>query len=182
MLTQEVLKELLHYNPDTGIFTWKYRGRQWFKSERSCNTFNTKHAGQVTGYTTAARNKPYLIIGILGVNMLAHRLAFLYMDGVLPCEEVDHINGNGCCNIWSNIRLADKAENAKNRRIPTHNTSGVIGVCWHKATNKWIANITVDQKRKHLGVFEDICDASSARKQAEIKYKFHTNHGQVRPL
>lgn len=67
---------------------------------------------------------------------------------------VDHINGDGLDNRRSNLRICSKSENLRNRGKPASNTSGYKGVAWSKAAGKWQAYITVEGKRKHLGLFE----------------------------
>lgn len=117
MLTQEVLKELIYYNPDTGKFRWKvYRN------------YNAKK-GQIAGY----QRNGYIIIGINGTLYLAHRLAFLYMTGEWPNDQVDHINNKGIDNHWNNLRNATNRENSCNQTNPkSNNESGYLGVCFIK--------------------------------------------------
>jgi len=113
---------------------------------------------------------------------LIHRLAFLYMEGSFPSDDVDHINGNGTDNRWINLRSVKRVENARNVKLLSSNTSGHAGVGWDVHRNKWRARITVNNKTKHLGRFDRIQEAVDARKHAEIEYDFHPNHGQIRPL
>ena len=70
----------------------------------------------------------------------------------------------------------------KNIRQAINNTSGVTGVVRHSKKDKWVAQITVNQKSIYLGYYDLIEDAIRARSKAEIKYRFHDNHGQIRPL
>ncbi len=152
-ITQAKLKEVLKYNPNTGIFINK---------KDSC-------AGGVM-------NKGYIHIKISGKKYLAHRLAFLYMTNNIP-EFVDHINHDRRDNRWSNIRPATRDENSKNKTKCKNNTSGIMGVGWSKRSKKWQARINVDKKRIHLGYFKKFEDAVKVRMKAEIKYNYHDNHG-----
>ena len=170
MLTQEYLKSILHYDPLTGIFT------------RTVSVSQATRPGDIAGSTHRFVSKYYREIKIAGCSYKAHRLAFLYMAGSLPKEQVDHIDGNGLNNKWSNLRQASRQDNAKNHRLRCTNKSGYIGIDWNKAINKWHARIVVDGYRKHLGYFKNKEDAIIARKEASIKYGYHPNHGQVRPL
>lgn len=77
----------------------------------------------------------------------------------------------------NNLRKASIKENAKNQGISINNTSGVVGVCWHKGKSKWIASIHFEGKIKHLGYFSNFDDAVVARKAAEPIYGYHPNHG-----
>ncbi len=171
MITQERLQELLHYNPDTGVFTWKVR------------TSNSVHVGDIAGNRfTKADGKSYLQIQIDYKLYKAHRLAWLYTHGQFPEGEMDHINGDGTDNRLINLRDVTSSENSRNRRLQSNNASGTCGVSWYESRRKWRAEIRADSKRLHLGLFENIQDAIAARKAAERKHGYHPNHGQSRPL
>lgn len=88
-------------------------------------------------------------------------------------ENADHINQNGLDNQRSNLRPATYKQNAENQDIRKNNTSGYKGVCWHKRTSKWRAQIGHNRKQIHLGYFNKKEDAIKARKQAEKKYFTH---------
>lgn len=170
ILTQSELKRLLGYNEITGEFTWRV--------SRS----NVK-VGSVAGCKfTDQRGKQYIVIKINRKSYKAHRLVWMHVHGCWPRNEIDHENGNGCDNRLGNLRDVTHLEQHKNRRRPITNTSGTIGVCFHKQCNKWAAKIKVNKKQLHLGLFANKADAISARKTAEQKYEFHENHGSVRPL
>jgi len=162
ILSQERLKKLLHYCPDTGVFTCLVY-RNGIKANRE--------AGGIS-------DRGYRRIKIDGKKHYAQRLAFLYMTGELPRNQVDHINGVRNDNRWCNIRLATAIENAQNRKKRSDNTSGVVGVAWYKPLEKWVASICVDGLPVRLGYFHHIFDAACARKSAELKYGFHPNHGR----
>lgn len=163
IVTQKLLKELLHYDPRTGLFTWvKKRARTSFK------------VGDVAG---GFDSDGYICITINNSQYLAHRLAFLYMTGKFPDNQVDHDNHCRDDNRWKNLNPATNAANNKNKSMPKNNTSGCVGVCWGEAANRWMAYIYVKRKRIHLGYFTHKTDAVNARKEANIKYGFHKNHG-----
>lgn len=105
---------------------------------------------------------------------MAHRLAWLYVNGSFPKNEIDHINRIRSDNRIANLRPASNLENAQNRSRSSNNTSGRSDVTWNKKTKKWRARLTVGYKRMHLGYFESLDDAFSARAQAKMKY--HTFH------
>lgn len=164
ILTQHRLKELLHYNPETGIFTRK-----------------TINKGHITGsVNNNGSGKKYIVIRVDNKLHYAHRLAWMYMTGEFPEIEIDHIDGNGCNNIFYNIRVAGKQENNKNSRLQKNNTSGCTGVVIVK--NRWIAQVMVNGKNKYLGSYIERWDAISARMSANNKYGFHKNHGMVRDI
>lgn len=94
---------------------------------------------------------------------------------IMPAKngyETDHIHGNKSRNDnrKSNLRLSTHSQNLKNLSLSKENKSGVTGVYWHAKRNKWIAYITVNGERMHLGYFNDFDDAVKARKEAEFKY------------
>ena len=152
MITQQELKEHLHYNPETGFFRWEKPTANWIK------------AGQVAGRRT---DQGYINICFCGHRHFAHRLAYLYMEGYIPENEVDHINRNRADNRWSNLREVSRQCNMRNASMPCNNTSGITGVSFHKVSQKWQSHITVNEKLKHLGLFADFDEAVAHRFAAE---------------
>jgi hypothetical protein len=90
-----------------------------------------------------------------------------------------HINHSRDDNRFVNLRHATRVENSRNKSIYSKNTSGFNGVCWYERGSKWIANIRINGKLKHLGYFTDIDEAIIARKKANIEHEFHENHGAI---
>ena len=162
ILTQAELKEQLHYNPETGLFT------------RLVANSNSVNIGDIANNLD---RYGYIQISINNKNYKAHRLAFLYIEGELPPEQVDHINHIRNDNRWINLRKVTNQENQKNRTISKNNTSGVVGVVWYKRDKIWKAQIKINGKNKHLGYYAYKSEAAKARKAAEKKYGFHINHG-----
>jgi hypothetical protein len=141
------LKESLYYDPDTGIFTnLKSRGAAKKGSVAGCKD-SKGHSQIMLG------NKRHQ----------AHRLAWLYVHGNFPEKYIDHINEIKTDNRIVNLRLATCQENHQNQSSPqTNNTSGFRGVTWHKQHRKWMAQIMVNGKHKHLGYFDTAEQASEA--------------------
>ncbi len=153
ILTQDRLKELLRYNPETGIFNWIVnRGR-------------CAKVGYVSGNLD---NGGYIRIIIDGKKYQAHRLAWLYMHGQFSQEQIDHINRVRNDNRACNLRAANSCENMQNKSVYKSNKSGHSGVCWCNSRNKWLAQIRVNGIRKHLGYFTEITDAIAVREKATI--------------
>lgn len=167
-LTQEYLRERLNYDPETGTFTWLSRRiKKLYASHYKI--WNTRYAGTSAG--SAGHVNRYLEIKIDYRTYKAHRLAFLYMTGKLPPANmsVDHRDGNGLNNRWTNLRLATCSQNCGNARIPKNNTSGFKGVSYVKATCLYHAYITVNRRRTNLGFFNTPEEAAMAYKMASQK-------------
>lgn len=164
-LTQEYLKECLDYNPETGVFFWLFRPLNHFKSERRQRIFNAVYSGKPCGHLS---EEGYLVIRFDGMLYKAHRLAWLYVHGELPKQWLDHINRNRSDNRICNLRLASPTLNAQNSSVRSDNKSGIPGVSWHKATGKWVVQISKLGKSTHVGLFSTIQEAKLAREQAEL--------------
>jgi len=87
-----------------------------------------------------------------------------------PDLKIDHINRNKLDNRKSNLRLCTSSQNNMNKTIPADNTSGIIGVCYNKLSNRWQAYIQINKIMSHLGFYKNIDDAIIARLNAEYKY------------
>ncbi len=150
MLTQEILKQLLDYDPLSGIFTWKTRNPDK-------GGFNKQFAGKVAG----TKKSGYIRIQINGKPYDAHRLAFLYMEGYIP-ELIDHKDRVGTNNAWDSLRKSTDSQNAANQPIRSTNISGYKNVSWDKARNKWLVNVMKDGKTIYGGRFSELEDAVKA--------------------
>lgn len=162
-LTQEYLKSILNYDPETGIIT------------------RIKSSGRIKkGVRFGSYDNGYLRAKINGKSYLVHRVAFLMHYGYLP-ETIDHINGIRDDNRISNIRPSTNGQNSMNHPTRSDNKSGIKGVHFNKEFKKWCAYISINNKRIHLGYFKYIDDAESAVKEARIKYHGEfANHGEFR--
>lgn len=165
LITAKRLREVLDYDPDTGIFTALIaRGKI--------------KPGDILGFPGGFKSK-YLIAHIDGRKYLLQRLAWLYKTGEWPKEEVDHMDRTETNNRWENLREATRSQNAANRGHQTNNTSGHIGVSWHKKSQKWQAYIKHGGVEVYLGSFESIDDAVERRRKAAIE--LHGEFASERP-
>lgn len=160
--TQHRIKELLFYDPDTGVFTWKVNG-------------NGRFIGKVAG---GSGHRGYLRIMVDGVKYQLHNLAWIYMTGNAPKSLIDHKDRNNLNNSFSNLREADFSQNCFNRGLTKRSTSGVHGVTWSKKEKKWRVRIGMYGKTHYLGYFKDKEDAIRVRIEAEDKYfrEFKVKH------
>jgi hypothetical protein len=160
-LTVSQLREALTYDSETGCFTWLTpRGKAKAGST----------AGTIVG-------NGYRHITVFGRQLLAHRLAWLYVHGRWPAAQIDHINGNRDDNRITNLREAIPSQNSHNSKLPVTNTSGFKGVSWHVRHRKWIASIRLESKLRYLGSFDNVEDA--ARAYAEASKKLHGEFARV---
>lgn len=182
-ITQEYLSECLDYDQETGDLVWKIRPLSHFHCVKNAENWNTEHALNIAGNVIKnVSNKSYLTINISSAQFLAHRLIFVIMSGSWPKLEVDHIDGNGLNNAWSNLREASKTENNRNARLRSDNPSGRLGLIKPKNRKKWMASIGVNGETIILGWYKSKQAAIIRRIAGELKYGYHPNHGTIRPL
>ncbi|AXF66107.1 HNH endonuclease [Leclercia sp. W17] len=162
-LTLDRLKELLSYDPQTGIFTWISPPKNY-----------RRPVGSAAGYLTSLG---YIQIGIDCGNYSAHRLAWMYMHGEFPEMGIDHINGNPADNRIENLRAVTHQQNMWNRRVQKNNSSGYPGVYFNKSANKWRACIRVKGKRIHLGYFKSAKEAHD--KYVEASKEHHSQYART---
>ena len=149
MLTQERLRELMTYDPDTGIFTYNVR--------RGKNGKWSRRGGHRVGAFDVSVG--YIRCSIDSQKFWLHRLAWFWMMGEWPAGKIDHEDTNGTNNKWSNLRGATQAQNGMNRGVTSVNKIGLKGVSLCKTTNKYRADIALSGKRSNLGRYD--CPAAA---------------------
>jgi hypothetical protein len=162
-VTAERLRELLHYNPETGVFTRVARVRG-------------ARIGDAAGSVKA---NGYIRIRIDRGLYFAHRLAWLYMTGEWPDHHLDHRDGDRANNRFDNLRAATPAENHQNRAMPKTNTSGFVGAHFDRKRRRWSGKIRVSGRLVHLGFFDTPEAAHAAYLSA--KARFHKFQPVPRP-
>lgn len=156
VLTQDELKSKLHYNPETGIFTW------------NISPVRPVKAGSIAG---SVDGNGYILIGISCKRISAHRLAWLYAHGHFTTSDIDHINGVRNDNRLCNLREATRSQNLFNRSgANKNNTSGFKGVAFNKRSESFRAMIRINGKNTNLGYFNTPEEASEAYQTAARKY------------
>lgn len=143
------VRDALSYNPDTGVFVWRV----------------TRHvrAGTPAGYVDPDGRR------YVTVSKRRYRtsiLAWFFFYGVWPTSEVDHRDRDTGNDRIANLRLATRAENAANRGRQSNNTSGFIGVSFHKPTGRFQAYVMKDQRATFLGRFDTAEEAARVRDAA----------------
>lgn len=143
ILTVERVRELLNYDPATGIFT------------RKVKTAQRHNVGDRADFLTRGGSSPgYHRVSIDSERYQSHRVAWLYYYGTWPEEFIDHINGDRSDNRIENLRMANSQLNLENIRKPQrNNASGFLGVHWHAQSGKWRSQIISHGKKHHIGLF-----------------------------
>lgn len=138
-LTHERLREVLDYNPKTGVFVWRIR------------TSSRAGAGDVAGF---GDGKGYTAIRVDGIQVFAHRLAWFWIHGVWPTGVIDHRDGVTTNNAIQNLRDVNHASNMQNLKSAKcdNSTSGLLGVV--PSRGRWVAQIRAGGKKHHLGVYD----------------------------
>ena len=159
MTEQDVSKVLaqLSYDPETGIFHHRKNAGCMLAGQRAGNKDSSGHI------QFCVDRKMYL----------AHRVAFLFVEGKMPPDdmEVDHINGIRHDNRWCNLRLATRQQNSWNRACHKNSKSGLRGVRFAKRRGKWEALIYLNKRQKHIGYYSTAEEASQAFAEAVKKYR-----------
>lgn len=160
MITQKELKILFVYDESLGVLKRRV-------------TRGSAKKGSIAG----CMNHGYRDILINKRTYKAHRLIWLYVYGVWPKHEIDHINHIKTDNRVCNLREATRTQNNKNASRRKDNTTGVTGVGFFKRGDTWRARIHINGELTHLGYFFDKFEAICTRKSAENRYGYHINHG-----
>lgn len=155
MLTLERLKEVLHYEPTTGVWT------RLVRTGRRC------HVGDVAG---GVNGKGYAQVSIDGHHYYSHILAWFYMTGEWPSRDIDHRDTDPLNNKWDNLRLTTESQNMANSCISKRNKTGYKGVCYFKRGNNYTARIMVKGKAVFLGYSDTAEEAHDLYIEAAKKY------------
>lgn len=152
MLTHARLVDVLDYNCDTGIFTWK-------------KTLSVR--APIGSRAGSSQCRGYVGISIDGQTYRAHRLAWLYVYEKWPDGVIDHYDGKTDNNAILNLRDVPQNINTRNTGMSVNNKSGVKGVSWSAKRKKWQVHIMIDYRSINLGAFADLEEAARCRRSAE---------------
>lgn len=148
-ISHSELLSLLHYDPETGIWTWLRRGKGRRPPGTKAGSIHKTLGYKYIGISFAGEKNKYL----------SHRLAWFYMTGQWPSHQIDHRDCNPKNDRWGNLREATQSQNNANVRVRRDSRSKLKGVQWDERRKKWRARIKIDVKTKHLGDFD--CPAAA---------------------
>lgn len=168
LISASRIRDLLDYEPCTGIFRWKTRQASDFRdskypANRECARWNGRYAGTVAGTISEVG---YVTIKIDAVAFMAHRIAWLFLTGSWPEAAVDHKNMNKADNRAENLRAATASQNKANTGLQRNNRSGEKGVWLDKRSGRWRSKIGYDGQIENLGTFGNIDEAAAAYRKA----------------
>ncbi|MDQ0511663.1 HNH endonuclease signature motif containing protein [Ancylobacter amanitiformis] len=173
-LTADIARELLEYDPDTGVLTWRWRDRKWFKTDGAWASRNALWAGKPAGSDHPAG---YRKVNIAGKFIWVHRLIWLMQTGAWPAHHIDHIDHDTSNNRWENLREATPEENARNQRRNVRNKSGRTGVHQDRS-GRWWARVRSMGERLERGPFKEFWQAELVRTGMQrAAGDYHPNHG-----
>jgi hypothetical protein len=163
-MAEKDIREYIEYDKLTGAMTW-------IKSNS-----NRVKVGDKVSHIDA---HGYIGVSFNGSRYKGHRLAWYLSTGMWPEGDIDHINGDRTDNRLENLRACSRGDNLKNMRVSGKGSSKYKGVC-RMSNGRYSAQITVNNKKKHLGCFVCEDDAALAYNEAAVKlYKEFANLNRV---
>jgi hypothetical protein len=160
--TIEEIQELVRVDISTGDVVW------------AKNRKGRARAGDRVG---SVGSHGYFETSIANKRVLLHHVVWASAYGEWPTDGIDHIDGDRQNNAISNLRLATKSQNGRNRPKQANNKSGCKGVSWHAQAQKWRATIMHNRKQHYLGLFDDVETAAAAYRSASVR--LHGEYGRV---
>jgi len=160
----KLLRSVFEYNEETGKLFWKKK------------VANCVHVGTEAGYKSGPVGR--LQVTFQGTVYYVSRIIWKIMTGSMPKDkQIDHDDRNHCNNVWDNLRLKTQSENMRNQSLPCNNSSGIIGVSFHNFSGLWMGKISRNKKQE-TKYFKTMDEAIYWRKEKEVLYGYHKNHGK----
>ena len=169
----EELNELFRYEPETGKLYWRLRPCKNIKpgDEVGWVWSKTSKSGTIDG--------PYIRVGVHGKEYRAHRIIYKMIHGDFDESLViDHIDGDSLNNRPDNLRAVTQSVNRRNSIKRRNNTSGITGVSWDKANQKWMVQVRLNNKGTTLGRYHDKEDAAKVVEEYRKANGFTDRHGK----
>lgn len=171
----EALRKFFRYEPETGFLFWRERPVEDFKTVSRWKAWNKTYAG--TRALASCTDGRYLRGTIAGDAYYAHRVVWAIVYGEWPDGEVDHIDLDKKNNAISNLRLATRSENMRNRSALSRNKIGIKGVSRCSRTPKWIAQISVNGRNRTIGRFN--CPTAARLAYIKANAEHHKDFGRA---
>lgn len=180
-ISPELVRQLIDYNPETGVALWRARTEQHFSNKNRCaarmaGAWNARYAGK-PAFTVFAARAHTSRCSIFKVSYPASHIAWLHVHGKAPDYVIDHINGDRSDNRMANLRDVPLAVNARNCKLRIDNTSGLAGIHQNKKTKQWHARVNYSGHVITLGSYRELEHARIARQTAMILLGFTERHG-----
>lgn len=178
--TPHELRQLLRYEPTTGMLFWRVRGPEWFDHEwpeSFAEGWNARFAGE-EAVACVDSSSGYKTGSILRVRVKAHRVVWAMCRGDWPHGVIDHINGDKTDNRIENLRDTNHIINGRNAKKSKANTSGHTGISWCSQQSKWKVQLRDSGAKVTIGRFQELAEAVAARDEAYRRIGFHENHGK----
>jgi hypothetical protein len=167
--SRDLVRQLLHYDPDTGVLTWLHRPRDMFGTEQAWLAWNGKMAGKAAGARWEYKAQTCLYVSLRPRKLKAHRLAWLLHYGEPVPDIIDHVDTDGFNNRITNLRAATKGQNNANSRLRKSNRFGAKGVSRANQPTGFCASIMAEGRRIYLGTFATVEEAAEARRDAAAR-------------
>lgn len=173
-ITQSLIRQLMDYDPLTGICVWKTRTPDIQPDERLRNSWNSQFAGKQVGFIN--KKTGYMQTAIRCKMYQLHRLIWVHVYGKEP-DNIDHINSVRHDNRLVNLRSVTREVNNRNAKRRHDNPSGVTGIKLNKS-GTWLVRIRINKKLIVAGCFADFDEAVKVRLALEVEHGFHSKHGK----
>jgi len=181
-----ILQECMRLDKASGALIWNVRPSAHFKGSqdpavnaRLWRAWNLRYSNRPVCLSADAAGYMAVRLTIDGKlrYIKAHRIIFALHAGSWPEKDLDHINGDRSDNRIENLREVTRAENARNSKLRSDNTSGAVGVYLHNPSRLWMARMNVDKKQHVIGYFKTKAEAVAASKNARKNAPFTDRHG-----
>ena len=162
------LKECFTIDPSASSgLRWKpQRPESHFETVKAHKRWTMLYAGKACGaiYHKRSETCKYYCIQLGKRTFFIHRIIYGIHHNVADFQKViDHMDGNGQNNDVKNLRLVTASENKLNSKINKNNKSGHKNISFNKECKKYVCQISINRKHKHIGKYNTLEEALKAR-------------------